>query len=627
MEKQAEEKKNKHHGGSSIRRQMYAVYFLVLLIPLTVVGVLLGFNVRNMLYQHYEDLLEADNLRVKTLMNELTMQAYNMSRDICFDAGLKKLLATDYENSTDFARTVNTDSDLDNYVYAYQGIEGIYIYTDNSTITNYKQFHYVTDDIAEQDWYQDALENKGAFWTAMEQEVSNVSRYNLCLVREFTMSDSDYHAVLVIRLSDDYIVSRIGTGIIDAICVDDSYIVSSSKKAWYGQQPFEIDYTDEYFSYLGTLEIEDKSYMASISSTHLHMTDSVLYICTLNENCYGEVNQIMRMWVLIMLLALIIPGIVLVVFTTRFTSRVMRLRGEMHRASEQDYSDITTVGGHDELAEAFEDLNVMVQTIKDKNARMYEAELNEKELHNEQQIMEYKMLASQINPHYLYNALETIRMKALISGDQEVAGAIRTLGKTLRYVLENTGASLTILKKELDHIENYLTIQKLRFGDRINYRLEVEDGIQLEEYQILPLLLQPIVENAVVHGLESEERGGTIVMRIRLSDAPKPEDEVPQDSVSDAPKPEDEELQDSTSDVQPQKLIIVISDNGCGMTDRELTEIRRKLDTPDLVLQSSIGLYNISQRIHLCYGMGYGMQIESKKGKGTRITLTLPVIA
>ena len=225
---------------------------------------------------------------------------------------------------------------------------------------------------------------------------------------------------------------------------------------------------------------------------------------------------------------------------------------------------------------------------------MYEAELNEKELRNEQQIMEYKMLASQINPHFLYNALETIRMKAVTTGDKEVANAIKILGKTLRYVLENTGTSYTTLKKELDHIENYLAIQKLRFGKRINYRLIMED-IRPEKFEILPLLLQPVVENAVVHGLESQDGNGQIEVSVSL--------------------------------LENEKMKITVSDNGRGMTEEELENIREKLATPDLALQSSIGLYNINQRIRLCYGQEYGMEIESRYGEGTQVILYLPAIA
>lgn len=124
------------------------------------------------------------------------------------------------------------------------------------------------------------------------------------------------------------------------------------------------------------------------------------------------------------------------------------------------------------------------------------------------------MLASQINPHFLYNTLETLRMKAFTAGDREVATGIKLLGKLLRYVLVNIGTTYTTLANELEHIDTYIKIQKIRFDDRVNYTLAVDDGIDTQEYMLLPLLLQPIVENAVVHGLEGVDGTGYIKIHI-----------------------------------------------------------------------------------------------------------------
>ena len=583
-------------GKTKIRHQMYTIYAVALLAPITVIGIFLMINANKILNNHYKELLNADNQRVKTLLTEMTTQIYQISESICFSSSLKNMLTEDYESGSEFSIAVNSSSTLDSIAYSYKEIEGLYIYTDNPTIKNYKQFHIVTEEIKEQDWYQKAVNHSYAFWMGMRNAGSYGGKdTNLCLVRRITLPDSKYNAVIVIKVSDQYIRSRIDSSIIDAVSVDDSGIIYSSKKNWYGrEQLIDIDYDNAYFSYLGVAEADGNEYFISLSTTHLYMTNSKLYVCTLNDSGFETIDQFLQTCLLILLSAIVIPGIILIVFTHYFTNRVLLLREEMHKARTRDYDMITDFGGHDELTEAFDDLKVMVQGIKETDAKMYEAELNEKELCNEQQIMEYKMLASQINPHFLYNALETIRMKAVTTGDKEVANAIKILGKTLRYVLENTGTSYTTLKKELDHIENYIAIQKLRFGKRINYRLIMED-IRPEKFEILPLLLQPVVENAVVHGLESQDGNGQIEVSVSL--------------------------------LENEKMKITVSDNGRGMTEEELENIREKLATPDLVLQSSIGLYNINQRIRLCYGQEYGMEIESRYGEGTQVILYLPAIA
>ena len=581
-------------GNAKIKQQMYTMYILALLIPILMIGIYLIVNTDKLLNQYYSDLLEADNLRVRSAFTEVTTHAYSISEDVCYDSEIKKLLSQVYQNNMSFQQKVNENSEMDNLLYSNRDIQSITIYTNNQSIINYKQYKYATEDIQESEWYQHALQQTNAFWYSMKKESGYGKKaWGMCLVRNMTLPDEKYDAVVVIEISDEYIRSKIDSSIIDAVSIDDSGIIYSSKTDWYGkEQVLEIDAKDRYYTYKGTLEIQGKKYFANLSTTHLYRTSSRLYVCTLNDTAYENILRIISTCALIILIAVFLPAILLVLFTDYFTNRVGLLRKEMHKASNKEYDIIPTFQGKDELAEAFQDLQRMVQHIKQNEADVYEAKLNEKELRNEQQIVEYKMLASQINPHFLYNALETIRMKALMSGDTEVANAIKTLGKTLRYVLENTGISYTTLQKEWNHIENYLSIQKLRFNDRVNYSLKVEEGLELDKIMILPLLLQPIVENAVVHGLEAVEENGQISVDISLKDK--------------------------------EHLLISVSDNGHGMDAQTLENLKEKLQTPNLKLSSSIGLYNIVQRVKLLYGKEFGMVIESKEEQGTTVTLLLP---
>lgn len=579
-----------------LRGQMYLVYILALIVPIAIIGVVLVYNADKMLNEYYMELLETDNARVRNVFSQVTTDAYNISNDICYSTEQKEILIEQYESLQDFISNVNVKSNIDNIVYNYTQINNIDIYVDNPTMTNYKQYNIITEEVREQKWYQEALEKTNAFWTNIEAEDSyGNADNNLSLVRRILLPNSNYTAVLVIRLGDAYIRSRIDSDLVDAIALDNVGIVYSSKRNWYNKQlPLEVDYSDRYYDYSGVVEVDGTNYFTSVSTSNLYMTNSKLFICTMNDSAYEDIENIKSMLCIILGLAVLIPGVVLIAFTHVFTSRVYKLRKEMHKASVRDYDMLENFSGHDELTEAYEDLKNMVNDIKVQEAKMYEAELNEKELRNNQQIMEYKMLASQINPHYLYNTLETIRMKALTMGNKEVADSIKILGKTLRYVLQNNGTTSTTLKKEIEHVENYLAIQKLRFGERVNYTLDIEEGLQTDRYEVLPLLLQPIVENAVIHGLENIDSKGIIKIEICHNDF--------------------EELQ------------ITISDNGMGMKPEEFEKVQQKLNTPGLKLDSSIGVYNICERIRLHYGEEYGLRLESEYGRGTRVILYLPVI-
>jgi len=164
----------------------------------------------------------------------------------------------------------------------------------------------------------------------------------------------------------------------------------------------------------------------------------------------------------------------------------------------------------------------------------------------------------------------------------------------MRYVLENTGTTDTSLQAEIDHITTYLQIQKLRFGDRVNYILTVEPGMELSEYRVLPLLLQPVVENAIVHGLEARESDGTVWISVYIRDV---------------------------------TVYVDVSDNGCGMDEATLKEVMEKVqDYTRKRRKSSIGLYNINRRIKLNYGEQYGLDIQSTLGEGTMVRVTFPAI-
>ena len=587
---------------SGIRRQLYTVYIVAVFLPVFLIGIFLVVNTYNLLTSYYRDLLESDNLRVRTILFEITTQAYNISEELSFNDDVSLVLRGRYPSRAEYVQAVNAHtSALDNYMHHYMEIEQIDIYCDNPNIYEYKQYHGVDETIAGTDWYQRAISQTGVFWKEMERTDEYGNQYwGLCLVRRIPLVNSDYNAVLVIRISDNYLRTRIDNQEYqNRASVDDGVVFYASDRKTYGSpQMFGDGFEEYFFQYLGKQKIENATCFAGISALRLYQSDSRIYIFTYNDKSYDNIRNIIGICLVIILLAIVVPGILIHFFTSYFTRRVSALRHVMHQASNEDYDFREIVRGDDEISEVYSDLEVTVQRIKEKDAMMYQAMyraiLNEQVLANEQQKMEFKMLASQINPHFLYNTLESIRMKAYTVGDREVATAIKLLGKSMRYVLENNCTAFTSLQEELNHIEIYMKIQKLRFGEKFDYAFEVQDGIDVSKCITLPLLLQPIVENAILHGLEETETGG--VVRIRISRS-----------------------------AEGGGLCIAVSDNGCGMNLETLARIRTDIAMKNPEKKESIGLYNINQRVRLCYGSEYGMTINSERGKGTTVALHLPI--
>lgn len=578
-----------------VRKQLFFIYFSTLLIPVFFLCLFLLFNARHLIYTHYESAASSDNLRVKSIMFDVTTNFYKIADDISYDKQLYKLLQTKYENVGEFRAAYDKYTRITSLISNDTSINSLYIYTTNDTLTDYNNIRYATPKVRKTEWYQTAERKPGIFWkTAKRTDKYNNDYWELTLYRRIPIAAGKGNAVLEITMSNNYLKNRIeNNDLFSILMLNEEPVFYSTSRDLSGKYPdLSFDRTSRYYKYTGKIKYQKKDTMSAVSTLKPYMSEDILYIVSLNFQAIPYLRSLTETYIIIIASVILIPFIILFVYTRYFSARVEILRGAMHKASNGDYNIIDSFHGDDEISETFSDLKIMIKKIQEKEAAIYVSQLTEQKVINRQQEMEFKMLASQINPHFLYNTLESIRMMAFTSGNKEVATAIKLLGKSMRYVLENTGTSSTTLKKELDYIEIYLAIQKLRFNDRIHYTLKVQEDFDLDKYQILPLLLQPIVENAFIHGLKDMEEMGEITIEIQ--------------------------------EKEKEFLLINISDNGIGMAEEELKELNYNIYNKKNEA-SNIGFYNINQRIKLCYGTSYGMVIHSKKNEGTLVSLKLPL--
>ena len=237
--------------------------------------------------------------------------------------------------------------------------------------------------------------------------------------------------------------------------------------------------------------------------------------------------------------------------------------------------------GGDEMHEVIESFNAMSVRI----ARLGE-ESHEKDRQRAQ--IEMQMLRSQVNPHFLYNTLETMRAHALDAHNSELAKMAGLLGKTLRYGLSEH--ETVSVRREMRNLMDYIALQSLHYQPHITAHVSVEPEIL--DCVILKLLLQPLVENAIVHGVGPCERGGSVeLMGYRDGDV----------------------------------LIFAVSDDGAGMDAQKLALLMGYIRGENDAF-SSIGLRNAHRRIELYYGEGYGLDIASQEGAGTVVTVRVPAV-
>ena len=209
-------------------------------------------------------------------------------------------------------------------------------------------------------------------------------------------------------------------------------------------------------------------------------------------------------------------------------------------------------------------------------------------------------LQSQINPHFLYNTLECIRSEALLYECQSIADMAKALAAFFRYSISKKENIVTV-RDELRNIENYFMIQSYRFENKFSFDIKVsQEDAEVYNYQVPKLSLQPIVENAIFHGLETKAADGKVTIRAYTTD---------------------------------KELVMVISDNGVGIAPDTLLQMQNALRTQgQLEMHKSsehgngIALYNVNQRIKLLFGEAYGLYIYSTKGMGTDVEIWLPKV-
>ena len=209
---------------------------------------------------------------------------------------------------------------------------------------------------------------------------------------------------------------------------------------------------------------------------------------------------------------------------------------------------------------------------------------------------ELRLLQEQINPHFLYNTLDTIVW--LIEGDDpdKAVDMVVALSEFFRLVLSK-GKEYISIREEKEHIRGYLEIQQVRYRDILDYEINIDP--ELYQYKILKLTLQPLVENSLYHGIKYKRAKGKIWITGEMQRGASPKED---------------------------RILLCVQDNGVGMDEEELRRLRTEISKPCKETEKGFGLANVNERIRMNFGMEYGMTIESERGGGTKVSVAIPAV-
>lgn len=536
---------------------------------------------------------EAELSLIKDAMSENVRVISDISKRLYFDKMIEKIAFTSYKNYEELLADYNSYTKITDCLNDYyQEIASIKIYLENHTISNTANFIYADFMTRNEEWYRNTVEAGGnVYWSYVNDSLTK--KKSLRLSRVLYTADMQQVGVLSIIMQNKRTELPIANRKNKTLLVyNNEEIVHSNFKKENYHEIIDIIKEHDKKPFYGKVIYEGQESFLVMVRVQPDFSENFFTLASIGpyEQITREVNQTSMAEILPFLICIVIAGCLIAAFSYHFSRQINQFRETMHEAATGNFNTVLHLEGDDELSMLYEDLNVMIEDIQALMKEVVAEQVQKEKLNSRQKEVEFKMLASQINPHFLYNTLETIRMKAIVNQQSEIADLAKMLAKIMRRNIQ-VGEKLVTLESELKLVEYYLKIQYYRFGDRIQSNIIVDKEVDTEA-RIMPLIIQPLVENAFVHGLEAVDSEGKLTIHVSCD----------------------------------ADIFICVEDNGCGISDEKLEEITESLNDFETLDRTHIGVCNVNQRIKLQYGEDYGLTIETKEGYGTRVTLKIPVV-
>ncbi|WP_052339439.1 sensor histidine kinase [Gorillibacterium massiliense] len=329
-----------------------------------------------------------------------------------------------------------------------------------------------------------------------------------------------------------------------------------------------------------TITLSGKNVMAGVKT--IEGTDWNLVSIVPLQDLYASGKKVRNQILAFMILLAIAANLLVYWISSSQTRRIGMVIRKMRRVQTGELEPVISDGRQDEVGQLVETYNYMVSRMKVILDEQYKLGVEAKNA-------ELKALHSQINPHFLYNTLDLINWTAIQRKVPEISSLVQSLSQFYKLSL-NKGEEVTTLGKELEHARLYVDIQNRRFGNSIELNIDVDE--ELFEYDIPKITLQPIVENAILHGIrETAHRRGEIFIY---------------------------------SYCENGDIILVVQDNGIGISEDQINSLNGSYDSN--ANKDGYGIRNINYRIRLLFGLTYGLHFESQLGEGTKVFIRLPRI-
>ncbi|MBD2870829.1 cache domain-containing sensor histidine kinase [Paenibacillus arenilitoris] len=580
-----------------LRNKMMIVYILCVFLPVVLTNVVFyqvtSENVKKQKMQDISRALEQMNNEFRAEIDD----AVNVSSVFFTDNNLNEILEAEYDNPASYIEAYDSyfRRILNSYTPVYTSVQNIKIYLDNPTLLHSGGIGYLSDEVKELDWYKslgDRSANRPLLVKSPREDLlvrdgeeNSLAAFSIVRRMNYFDSSNKWEKVLKIELKMDsvrHIFANLNVG-------GTVYLLNGQGTIEYAtddtvERPGKpVDYASVDLP-AGTLEFRT----AFPVSSYLDGWQIVGRVS--EDEVFREVRRSREFVIWLAAINLLASTSIIVWISRSLTARLGTILKHMKRVKNQHFDTIPQEVTRDEIGQLTGEFNRMTLQIESLINDVYVADIQKKSLELERQKAQLNALQSQINPHFLFNALETIRMRSVIKKETETAKIIQNMAKLFRSSLTWNKDKVTV-NEEADFINCFLEIQKYRFGDRLNYEVSIrpDAGACL----IPKLVFLPFVENACMHGIEQLKQGGDVDLRIGR---------------------------------EGDFLVFAIRDNGIGMQAEQVRKFHRYMEK-DEELGERIGVQNVIYRLKMIYGHRFRFDLESEPGRGTSVQIAIPVEA
>jgi two-component system sensor histidine kinase YesM len=563
-----------------LRNKLLLLYFLAVFIPVMLTNAIFYGTVSdNIKQQKIKDLsYTLDSMREE--LHKAIDGAVQISSVLYTDSVFNNDLTKPYSSTGDFIYTFYEDirKPINSFKMVYSQVMNIELYSENQTII-YSDFLFPLDhSIRELEWYKRLMSSRNQMLIyPIPQQPNVTSSESLSLIRKLDYFKDDggkTENVLKIDIRYDTLVKIFNRQSIQgeiALLDDTNKIIYST-----GGTPIDVLQAQD-----GNITIE-KDF-----SNSLYVKDWRIVGFFPERVVLRQLFESRKTVLYLLIMNLLIPTLVIALISKSLQTRLVRLLKHMKKLKNESFEVIDHLQDKDEVGQITWEFNRMTVHMKNLIQDVYKAGIQRKELELAHKQAQLNALQSQINPHYLFNTLEAIRMHCVIKQEEDTATIIKFLANSFRRSLlwEN---DLIPVREEIEFIDEFLQIQMYRFRHKFSYRMEVADEVL--DKKIPKMSILPIVENACIHGLEAKSEHGMITVFCNY-------------------------YQDD--------MYFYIADNGVGMTEETYRNITARLSSGD-ESGGSIGIQNVYNRLKIIYDNRFDFHIDSRIDTGTKVYIKLP---